>query len=42
MPEALARALVGAGFGLAELVAAPVDLEEWFLDLTRQRLQVRA
>ena len=38
MPEALARALVGAGFGLHELVPAPVDLEQWFLGLTRERL----
>jgi len=42
MPEALARALVGAGFGLHELTPAPVDLERWFLDLTRQRLEVPA
>jgi ABC-2 type transport system ATP-binding protein len=42
MPEALARALVGAGFGLHELAPAPIDLEHWFLDLTRQRLQVPA
>jgi gliding motility-associated transport system ATP-binding protein len=42
MPEALARALVGAGFGVHELAPAPIDLEQWFLDLTRQRLQVPA
>jgi gliding motility-associated transport system ATP-binding protein len=42
MPEALARALVGAGFGLHELAPAPVDLEHWFLDLTRERLEVPA
>ncbi len=39
MPEAIARALVGQGFGLHELVPAPVDLEQWFLGLTRQRLE---
>ena len=39
MPEALARALIGAGFGLHELVPAPVDLEQWFLGLTRERLE---
>jgi ABC-type multidrug transport system ATPase subunit len=42
MPEALARALVAGGFGLAELVAAPLDLEQWFLGLTRERLEVPA
>jgi ABC-2 type transport system ATP-binding protein len=42
MPEALARALVGAGFGLHELAPAPFDLEQWFLGLTRQRLEQSA
>ncbi len=42
MPEALARALVGAGFGLHGLAPAPVDLEHWFLDLTRERQEVPA
>jgi hypothetical protein len=39
IPAALARALVGAGFGLHELVPAPLDLEQWFLGLTRERLE---
>jgi ABC-2 type transport system ATP-binding protein len=42
MPEALARALVGAGFGLHELAPAPLDLEQWFLGLTRQCQEVPA
>ncbi len=36
---ALARALVEGGFGLHELAQTPVDLEQWFLSLTRERLE---
>ncbi len=37
MGENLARAVVGAGFGLAGLVEEKPDLERIFLDLTRRR-----
>jgi ABC-2 type transport system ATP-binding protein len=40
--EELARAVVGAGFGLAELVEEKPDLERIFLDLTRRAVEAMA
>jgi ABC-2 type transport system ATP-binding protein len=42
MGENLARAVVGAGFGLAGLVEEKPDLERIFLDLTRRAVEARA
>jgi len=42
MGENLARAVVGAGFGLAGLVEEKPDLERIFLDLTRRAVEAMA
>ena len=42
MGETLARAVVGAGFGLAGLVEEKPDLERIFLDLTRRAVETIA
>jgi hypothetical protein len=42
MGENLARAVVGAGFGLAGLVEEKPDLERVFLDLTRRAVEAMA
>ncbi len=39
MAQILARAVVGAGFALGELVEEKADLEHVFLDLTRRAVE---